>query len=312
MRWNLSRLLRWALPLSLLGLLAVSYIGAALLGRHLPGNHFMLMVCSLWVVFGITRALYTDALMQESHKRQQLIELLDSTRRDLAQQERRAGVLSERQRISRELHDTLAQSFTGIVLHLQAAEQALPSQIELLRRHIDQAQSSARESLQEVRRLLSALRPGMLENMSLIEAVQKLVQQWNDEQGEPPSTARASIGELGVLHPEVEVTILRAVQEALANVHKHAWAKRVDVELRRDERGVSLTVTDDGVGFPDAVVNGAAGPRGYGLLSMRERVAELGGELLLHNEASKGARVSLRLPLRGEVELIRPTIEAAK
>jgi signal transduction histidine kinase len=178
MRWNVSRVLRWALPLSLLGLLVLFYVGASILGWRLPGNHFMLGICSAWVVFGVTRALYTDALMQESQKRQELIELLDSTRGELAQEERRAGFLSERQRISRELHDTLAQSFTGIILHLQAAEQTLPSQpgqIELLRRHLEQAQGSARESLQEVRRLLSALRPGMLENMSLTAAVRKLV-----------------------------------------------------------------------------------------------------------------------------------------
>ena len=303
MRWNLSRLLRWTLPLSLLGLLVMLYAGAALFGWHLPGNHFMLVICLLWGVFGVTRALYTDALIQESAKRQQLIELLDSTRRELAQEERRAGVLSERQRLSRELHDTLAQSFTGIVLHLEAADQALPSQLELSRRHIDQARSAARSSLQEVRRLLSALRPGLLETMTLAAAVQKLVQQWNDEQLPPAATATARIGELGLLHPEVEVTLLRAVQEALANVQKHARARTVTVQLERQAQDISLIITDDGVGFSALKEEPAAAPRGYGILSMRERVAELGGELRLSNSDGGGAQVVLRLPLRGEVEL---------
>jgi len=304
MRWNVSRGLRWALPLSLLGLLVVLGLGASLLGWRLPGNHFMLVICALWVVFGVTRALYTDALMQESQKRQQLIELLDSTRRDLAQEERRAGVLMERQRLSRDLHDTFAQSFTGIVLHLEAAEQALPSQIELTRRHIDQARAAARGSLSEVRRLLSALRPGLLEKTSLAEAAQRVVQSWNEEQLDAATVAELSLSPLGWLHPEVEVTLLRAIQESLSNVQKHAQARRVAMRLERDERGVSLTVTDDGVGFPEAGLASAAVPGGYGLLAMRERVAELGGELRLTQAPDGGAQVSLRLPVRGEVDLV--------
>ena len=88
-----ARLVRWAVPLGLLALLLVLALGGALLHWPLPGNRFMLMVCALWVGFAVTRALYTDALVQESQKRQRLIELLDSTRRDLAEEERRAGVL---------------------------------------------------------------------------------------------------------------------------------------------------------------------------------------------------------------------------
>ena len=201
-----ARVLRWALPIGLLVLLAVVWIGGMTRHWALPANHFMLTVCAVWVVFGITRALYTDALLQESQKRQRLIDALDATRRDLAEEERRAGVLMERQRLARDLHDTLAQSFTGIVLHLEAAEQALPLPLSTPQgltalRHIDQARASARASLQEVRRLLSALRPGLLEKTSLAAVVQTLVEQWNEEQLGAERTATVYIGELGRLHP---------------------------------------------------------------------------------------------------------------
>ncbi len=208
----------------------------------------------------------------------------------------------ERQRLARDLHDTLAQSFTGIVLHLEAAEQALPlpaatSQIAL--RHIDQARASARASLQEVRRLLSALRPGLLEKTSLAEVVRTLVEQWNEEQADSERKATVHIGELGRLHPEVEVTILRAVQESLANIDKHAQAKTVQVTLQRNEERVTLTVADDGVGFP--ALPGPASPGGYGLVAMRERVAQLAGELSFNQ--GPGAQVALWLPVHGDVGL---------
>lgn len=302
-----ARLLRWALPLGLVVLLSVVWVGGMLLHWALPANHFMLMVCALWVVFGVTRALYTDALVQESQKRQSLIELLDSTRRDLAEEERRAGVLMERQRLARDLHDTLAQSFTGIVLHLEAAEQAMPplatEPARTTLRHIDQARASARASLQEVRRLLSALRPGLLEKTSLAEAVQTLVEQWNDEQSAAQRRAVAEIGALGRLHPEVEVTILRAVQEALANVQKHAQARTVQVTLQRNEERISLTVADDGVGFASDSPPEPARPSGYGLVAMRERVVQLAGELTFGRGPQGGAQVSLWLPVKGEVGL---------
>lgn len=303
-----ARFFRWALPLTLLGLLSVFWIGGLLLHWALPANHFMLTVCALWVVFGVTRALYTDALVQESQKRQRLIELLDSTRRDLAEEERRAGVLMERQRLARDLHDTLAQSFTGIVLHLEAAEQGLAepagaTQRPTVLRHIDQARASARASLQEVRRLLSALRPGLLEKTSLAQVVRAVIEQWNEEQFAAERKATALIGALGRLHPEVEVTVLRAVQEALANVQKHSQAKSVQVSLQRSEDRVCLVVADDGVGFPAGSPPAPANPGSYGLVAMRERVAQLAGELTFGRGPQGGAQVSLWLPIHGEVGL---------
>jgi signal transduction histidine kinase len=302
-RFDWARLVRWAVPLSLLALLVGLGLGSWLLHWPLPGNRFMLTVCALWVGFGVTRALYTDALLQESQKRQRLIEQLDSTRRDLAEEERRAGVLMERHRLARDLHDTLAQSFTGIVLHLEAAEQALPPQAPTAQLHIDQARASARASLQEVRRLLWALRPGLLEHSSLSAVVRELVQKWNDEQAASGRTAVLELGTLGRLHPEVEVTILRAVQEALANVHKHSQARTVHIVLQRSEERVALTVTDDGIGFPGGAPPAPASPGGYGLVAMRERVAQLAGELRFAPGPHGGAEVALWLPVRGEVGL---------
>ena len=163
----------------------------------------------------------------------------------LLTQAREAGAGDERQRMAREIHDTLAQGLTGIITQLEAAQQTA-SDAERERR-IDNAKRLARDSLAEARRSVQALRPQALEDSRLPEALAAEVTRWSATSGVAAEVE--TTGEARALHPEVEVTLLRVAQEALANVAKHAGASRAGVTLSYMEDVVTLDVRDDGVGF---------------------------------------------------------------
>ncbi|QLQ06519.1 MAG: sensor histidine kinase [Anaerolineae bacterium] len=227
-------------------------------------------------------------MMHESQKRQQLIEE-EATRQDLARAERQAGVLAERQRLAREIHDTLAQDFTSIVLHLEAADAGLPADAEPARTHVAR-RAQPRGGLTEARRLVLALRPEPLEGASLPQALRRVAVRWAEETG--VAVRVAVTGEHVALHPEAEVTLLRAAQEALTNVRKHAQARQVNITLSYMGDQVALDVQDDGVGF-----DSSAATAGFGLAAMRQRVEQLGGTVVVESAAGHGATVAVTLPL---------------
>ncbi|MGW0230000.1 sensor histidine kinase [Actinopolymorpha singaporensis] len=178
----------------------------------------------------------------------------------LLTQAREAGILDERQRMAREIHDTLAQGLTGIITQLEAAALAGPgdagagaragADVEAWRRHLDNATRLARESLSEARRSVRAIRPEALETARLPEALAEVAGRWSALHGVTAEVT--TTGTARPLHPEVEVALLRTAQEALANVAKHARATRVGLTLSYMEDVVSLDVRDDGIGFvPD-------------------------------------------------------------
>jgi signal transduction histidine kinase len=210
----------------------------------------------------------------------------------LVQQAQQAAVLDERQRLAREIHDTLAQGFTSIVMHLEAAEGALPDGAATLREHLVQAREMAREGLVQARRLVWAMRPEILERTSLPQAIERVVEQWAEAS---EVEAGASItGEACPLPPAVEVALLRAVQEALANVRKHAQASRVCVTLSFMGDLVVLDVQDDGAGF-DPELPGTAGA--FGLAAMRERVEQLDGTLIVESMPGGGTTLVVEIPI---------------
>jgi signal transduction histidine kinase len=212
----------------------------------------------------------------------------------LVQQAQQAAVVEERQRLAREIHDTLAQGFTSIVMHLEAAEGALPDEVAALRQHLDQARQMAREGLVQARRLVWAMRPQILERTSLPEAIERVVEQWA---GASEVEAGANItGEACPLPPIVEVALLRAVQEALANVRKHARARRVCVTLSYMGDVVVLDVQDDGAGF-DPELPGTTGA--FGLAGMRERVEQLDGSLVVESMPGGGTTLVVEIPIPG-------------
>ena len=269
---------------------------------------FVVTIVVMVVVFSHLGEVTAD----RSAEREQMVRRLRETIREneglhaqLLVQAREAGVLDERRRIAREIHDTLAQGFVGIITQLQAAERSGAGGEQ--RTRVDNALRLARENLTEARRSVDALGPAPLESAALPEALSDLTSRWSRLHG-----VRADFtatGEVRPLHDEVAAALLRTVQEALANVAKHAGAERVGVTLSYMEDVVALDVRDDGVGFeparqPSPRLNGAFdGARGgFGLTSMRQRVAGLSGILEIESASGAGTAISVVVPAAFEGE----------
>jgi signal transduction histidine kinase len=207
----------------------------------------------------------------------------------LVTQAREAGVLDERQRMAREIHDTLAQGLTGIVTQLQAAEQASQDPASW-RRHLQAATSLARESLDEARRSVDALRPEPLETARLGDALADVARRWSELNSVKVEVT--TTGTARPLQPDAELALLRTAQEALANVAKHAQASRVRLTLSYMDHEVALDVRDDGRGFAPE----PQGSGGFGLVAMRQRIEGLNGTLQIESEAGGGTAISACVP----------------
>jgi PAS domain S-box-containing protein len=208
----------------------------------------------------------------------------------LAEEGQRTVLLQERNRMAQEIHDTLAQGFAGIVVQLEAAEDALAENPEEARSHIIRARSLARENLAEARRSVWALRPQKLEH-GLPAAIRSLAEQLTQA-----TMIRAEFALKGTPHPlpaEAENNLMRISQEALANVLKHANANRIRIEMAFGKRQVKVCVEDDGRGFNPRLASAA---QGFGLISMRERAQRVGGSLRIHSKVGEGTRIEVVVP----------------
>ncbi len=184
-------------------------------------------------------------LAQANQRLEQMMAENTGLQAQLLTQARQAGAGDERQRMAREIHDTLAQGLTGIITQLEAAQQT-GHDAERDRR-IGNATRLARDSLAEARRSVQALRPRALDDARLPDALAQEVARWSATSGVPAEVK--TTGEAMTMHPEVEVTLLRVAQEALANVAKHAAARHAWVTLSYMGDVVTLDVRDDGAGF---------------------------------------------------------------
>jgi signal transduction histidine kinase len=193
--------------------------------------------------------------------------------------------------MAREIHDTIAQGLTGVITQLEAAGQVKADPTELQRR-LDNATGLARESLAEARRAVQAVVPVPLEDRRLPDALEDVVARWSSLSGVPSELI--TTGSPEPLHPEVDVAVLRVVQEALANVAKHAQASRVGVTLSYMGDIVNIDVRDDGVGF--SAGNGSAPDGGFGLVAMRQRIELLTGTLEIESEPGTGTAISASVP----------------
>jgi signal transduction histidine kinase len=209
-------------------------------------------------------------------------------------QAREAGVLDERQRMAREIHDTLAQGLAGILTQLQAAEQRA-DEPSTWRRHVTNAMNLARESLTEARRTVHAVEPAVLADARLPEAISDVTRRWAEVND--IDAVLTTTGDARPMHADVEVTLLRTAQEALANVAKHSQASRVGLTLSYMEDLVTLDVRDDGIGFDPNVkrANGSTNG-GFGLAGMRQRVQRLAGRLDIESEPGGGTAISATVP----------------
>lgn len=212
---------------------------------------------------------------------------------ELLEQARQAGVHEERERLALEIHDTIAQSLTGIVTQLQAAADA--SEESSARRHRYRAAELARGALGEARRSVQGLLPATLEHGGLDLAMRRVV---DDFSRDGAHAELVTTGEPAALGEHVEATVVRVAQEALANVARHARAGRVAVTLSYLAEEVLLDVRDDGAGF-DLSTTGPNGAGGFGLPGMAARAGRVAGELVVESEPGAGTAVSLRVPVAG-------------
>lgn len=210
----------------------------------------------------------------------------------------RVATEDERARLAREIHDTLAQGFVGIITQLQAAEET--DDEEERRRHTDAALALARDGLTEARRSVSALRPAVLDEAHLADALANVARSWSSRTGIPVHLTTS--GTATAVTTESEVALLRTAQEALANVERHAAADHVRVTLRMDADRIRLDIRDDGCGFdpvdrlerPGPAGSGATG--GFGLIAMRDRLAAAAGDLIVESRPGRGTLVRAEVP----------------
>ena len=344
--------LRWPWPLIAGGAVAVlqGISQAYGVNKDTVSGIFIFLVIvavnvAIWVALVWTR---WSMRVHDERRKRALDELSEANRRleatlaenaglqqQLLNQAREAGVLDERQRMAREIHDTLAQGLTGIITQLQAAEQAAED-LAAWRRHFAAATRLARESLSEARRSVEALRPEALETARLSDALADVAKRWSALHGIPVQVT--TTGDARPMQHQAELALLRTAQEALANVAKHAQASRVGVTLSYMENQVALDVRDDGRGFDPARLcasgtKGAAGtngtngsaPRparnsnahglvglsvgdglrhaagtqdgGFGLVAMRQRIENLAGTLQVESEPGFGTGISACIPV---------------
>ncbi|MET4061841.1 signal transduction histidine kinase [Arthrobacter sp. UYP6] len=253
-------------------------------------------------LFAVVMGSAYSALHRESVNQRLALEELQRARGELAASQHDAGVLAERERLAREIHDTLAQGLSSIVLLSRAAVSALDADDPgLARERLTLVQSTASENLAEARRFVRGL-AAPLEHGSLdarLASVCSNAARRSAAGGGHLECLFRVDGTPGPLHPACEATLLRAAQSLLANIEAHAGASKAVVTLEYSPDSVALDVFDDGTGFDPVML--PAGPRadgtGFGLLSLRERVADLHGTLSVESAPGEGTVVALRLPL---------------
>jgi signal transduction histidine kinase len=263
--------------------------------------------------FSVLMGVWISRIIDQSRERAELIAQLEATRAELGEAHHAQGVTAERERMAREIHDTLAQGFTSIIMLAQAAraereagssassikgQAGTPaSSIEPVGDHdrLAAIEDVARENLHEARALVTAFSPPGLDNSTLTDAVRRLAQRFGAETG---VAVDVQVGELAGLTRESEAVLLRATQEALANVRRHARARLVTIALTDDGVSATVQVDDDGVGFsPEQASSRSESGGGFGLAGMRGRVRDAGGEVQVVSAPGAGTRVTVRVPL---------------
>lgn len=251
-----------------------------------------LTIAGLSLAFSLALGLWITRIAEVGEERARLLTELQAAQGQLAAMHREAGVTDERARLAREIHDTIAQSLTGLVMVAQRAGNRLDAGDEAAARSdLALIEEMARESLGEARGLVAVVSPVALDT-TLADALRRLAAAFGRETGVHVEVAVRAPG----LGRELEVVLLRAAQEGLANVRKHARAGRAWLEVDETAEHARLVVRDDGVGPGDEAAGGAfAG--GFGLAGIRDRVAYANGRVAFGPDASGGSRLVVELPL---------------
>lgn len=246
-----------------------------------------LFVGGLSVGFSLALGLWITSIAEYGEERQRLLDDLQSAQGELELMSRDAGATAERERIAREIHDTIAQSLTSVVMLAQRARLEDPtpdSTLELI-------ESTARDALREARALVTANAGLPSSDASLAVTLDRLGERFSRETGVTVTTDTT----LGGLPRDIEVVLLRCVQEGLANVRKHANARTASVTVVQSDARVTLRVADDGRGLSGFQ---PGDERGFGLSGMRDRVGLVGGTLTIADAATaSGTELTVDIPL---------------
>ncbi|MCX5562372.1 sensor histidine kinase [Streptomyces sp. NBC_00038] len=283
---------RWRIRIPLL-LILYAELAWAMLAPVGVGRYTLAMIgVTVLVPMTVTILVgaYLTGIREQNRKRAALIEELTRTRAALERAGHQAGVHAERERLAAEIHDTLAQGFTSILMLAQVARTTLHRDPAAADSQLDILEQTARENLAEARSLIAALAPADLTGRSLADALDRLAARHTRDTG---TRVEVSIfGERSGAPTGTDIALLRTAQEALANVGKHADATTVQIELRHENGLMALAVTDDGKGFDPATVRG-----GYGLPGIGTRATGLGGTCTVRSAPGQGATVRVELPL---------------
>ncbi|MER5668327.1 sensor histidine kinase [Streptomyces mirabilis] len=237
------------------------------------------------LVFSAAFGNWTIRIIEQSQERAELIAELDASRHELSRLSSAHGALAERERLSREIHDTLAQGFTSLLMLVQAVEAELDHDVPQARRHLSLMAETARQNLAEARALVAGGAPADLDGASLPDALRRLAARHE-------ATVDVT-GPVRALPAGPEVVVLRSCQEALANARKHAGSSStIAVALTYAHDSLTLSVQDDGPGFDPAVPVG-----GYGLTGLRARAAEVGGRARVRSAPGEGTTITVCLPV---------------
>ncbi|WP_211347021.1 sensor histidine kinase [Saccharothrix australiensis] len=244
----------------------------------------------LGIALSALMGLWISRVIRQSRERAALIEELRRNRERVARLSHEAGIAAERERLAREIHDTIAQNLTSVISLVEAAESEVADTDPRTKRLLTLAREAAAEGLAEARQFVVALTPPSLHAGSLGDAVRRRTDTLATQTG---LTAVCELeGDEFPLPMAVRVVLLRVAQEAMANVQKHSGATRVEVTLTFEPHQVELAVVDDGRGF-----DASAAPGGYGLAGMRARVAEIGGVLTVTSAPEEGTMITVSVPV---------------
>ena len=209
------------------------------------------------------------------------------TRQELA-------AIEERNRLARDLHDSVKQQVFATVMQVGAAREMIPEDAETAIQRLDEAERLSRQAQAELTTIIQELRPATLPERNFSSALKEYITDWS-QLNKIDSEFR--MGDECSLPAEVEQAIFRVTQEALSNVARHSQATRIEVDLVRENDVISISIADNGVGF---VLTDRAG-KGIGLISMRERVEAIGGEFSVKSTSEQGTQIIARCPIERSV-----------
>ncbi len=287
------RVLRFPQASAVVGLMIVAVIVA---WTRMQGEFDPTIVAGPICIAGLAVLAYR-LLERDSAARQGLLDALRDAQGDLAEVQHHAGVLAERTRLSREIHDSVAQGLTSINLLLQAAEREWTTRPTVAHDHVGHAACTARSSLDEVRRVVRDLAPAELDNGDPTALADALHRAGEEAIVDTDTTVTVHVhGTPRAMPADVSTALLRSARGALANVVEHAAATEASVSLTYQPDSVSLDVRDNGIGF-NANIIAPNRTRGRGLAGIQSRAQHFNGQLAIESTPGEGTTIALSIPV---------------